>query len=410
MSRIQVTPERLFEASREVERTRARMGDTREELVRLIRWMESMWSGMVRERFLERFEETQPRMIETLEHLTHIAKELRDIGVRFQQADEMSGAAVAGTVATMSIGLKVANSPSDKGYRMVYNSQWHMWLPVNEKGVTDQAALQAFEKDKGKLDISTLNQGPGPVEPIDQDLIQLQIEAFELGVNPFTGEPVTESYAKLMIASLKWSQIVAGIGLVTGGLSGGKGPYKGRGTNPAIAKVKQTIKDAKAKREKSSKGVEGTGKGHKPNLFDKDGNYTGGRTQKELDNLAGDPSHGGKIRDQGLKEREIGLDLEQQGKLGKIVRDPQGDGGAEFIDTTNNVKWDVKSFVSYPNGHTSPKKGAFTVNNGMKAINKEMNKTYNVIVDRRDMIPEHVEQLKEAIKKAGISDRIIWYP
>ncbi|WP_445671115.1 hypothetical protein [Paenibacillus sp. FSL M8-0212] len=50
-----------------------------------------MWSGMVRERFLERFEETQPRMIETLEHLTHIAKELRDIGVRFQQADERSG-------------------------------------------------------------------------------------------------------------------------------------------------------------------------------------------------------------------------------------------------------------------------------------------------------------------------------
>ena len=80
------------------------------------------------------------------------------------------------------------------------------------------------------------------------------------------------------------------------------------------------------------------------------GKYTGGRTQKELDDLAGDPSHGGKIRDQGLKEREIGLDLEQQGKLGKIIRDPQGDGGAEFIDTTNNTKWDVKSFVSYPNG------------------------------------------------------------
>ncbi|GFN34159.1 hypothetical protein [Paenibacillus xylaniclasticus] len=129
-----------------------------------------------------------------------------------------------------------------------------------------------------------------------------------------------------------------------------------------------------------------------------------------MDDLAGDPSHGGKIRDQGLKEREIGPDLEQQGKLGKIVRDPQGNGGAEFIDTTNNVKWDVKSFVSYPNGHTSPKKGAFTVNNGMKAINKELDKNYNVIVDTREMAPEHVEQLKEAIEKAGVSDRIIWYP
>jgi len=140
------------------------------------------------------------------------------------------------------------------------------------------------------------------------------------------------------------------------------------------------------------------------------GKYTGGRTQKELDDLAGDPSHGGKIRDQGLKEREIGLDLEQQGKLGKIIRDPQGNGGAEFIDTTNNTKWDVKSFVSYPNGHTSPKKGAFTVSNGMKGINKELEKNYNVIVDVRDMVPEHVEQLKEAIEKAGVSNRIIWYP
>ncbi|GGF84092.1 hypothetical protein [Paenibacillus aceti] len=106
---------------------------------------------------------------------------------------------------------------------------------------------------------------------------------------------------------------------------------------------------------------------------------------------------------------KLGLDLEQQGKLGKIVRDPQGNGGVEFIDTTNKVKWDVKSFVSYPNGHTSPKKGAFTVNNGMKAIYKELDETYNVIVDKRDMIPEHVEQLREAMEKAGISGGIIWY-
>lgn len=50
--------------------------------------------------------------------------------------------------------------------------------------------------------------------------------------------------------------------------------------------------------------------------------------------MAGDPSHGGKIKDQGLKEREIGLDLEQQDKLGKVIRDPPGNGGAEFIDKT----------------------------------------------------------------------------
>ncbi len=66
------------------------------------------------------------------------------------------------------------------------------------------------------------------------------------------------------------------------------------------------ISSGKSTSSSSSNSSKGTGK------------YTGGRTQKELDDLAGDPSHGGKIRDQGLKEREIGLDLEQQGKLGRL--------------------------------------------------------------------------------------------
>ncbi|MCP1187257.1 WXG100 family type VII secretion target [Paenibacillus sp. 1781tsa1] len=371
----------------------------------MIRWMESMWSGMVRERFLERFEETQPRMIETLEHLTHIAKELRDIGVRFQQADEMSGAAVAGTVATMSIGLKAANSPSDKGYRMAYNSQWHMWLPVNEKGVTDQTALQAYEKDKGKLDNSSLSQGMGAVEPPNQDLIQLQIEALELRVNPFTGEPVTDDYAKMMISSLKWSQIVAGIGLVTGSLSGGKGPYKGRGTNPAIAKVKQTIKDAKAKREQSSKSSGGTVKG----------TYSGGRNQTELDDLARDPASSGKIEPKNIREREVGLAVEERGELGRLIRDPQRENGAEFIDTSSGLKWDVKSFESFPSGNngipiTNPKKGAFTVQQGMKKLQKEFDNGNNVIIDTRKMEGEHIKQMKKAIDEAGVADKIIWYP
>ncbi|WP_426333956.1 WXG100 family type VII secretion target [Paenibacillus silvae] len=263
MSRIQVTPERLFEAAREVEDAREQMEDTREELVRLIRWMESMWSGMVRERFLERFEENQPRMIETLESLAHIAKELREIGVRFQQADEVSGAAVAGNVATKSIGLKATQSNDDKGYQMKYDTYLRIWLPVNENGVTDQAALQAYERDHGKIDVTKMGQPPGANPAPEQDLIQLQIEAFELGVNPFTGEPVTDDYAKMMISSLKWSQIVAGIGMVTGSMKSGKGPYKGRGTSAALDKVKQTIRDAKAKREQAGKSGKGTGNGGK---------------------------------------------------------------------------------------------------------------------------------------------------
>lgn len=126
--------------------------------------------------------------------------------------------------------------------------------------------------------------------------------------------------------------------------------------------------------------------------------------------MAGAPSHGGRIREQGMKERDIGLDVERQGKLGEIIRDPQANGGAEFIDTTTGIKWNVKSFESYPNGHTSPHKGAFTVRNGMKAINKELNKSHNVILDTRNMTPEHAEQFKLAIQEAGMWDRMICYP
>lgn len=101
--------------------------------------------------------------------------------------------------------------------------------------------------------------------------------------------------------------------------------------------------------------------------------------------------------------------------MGNIVRDTQIDKGAEFIDTTTGLKWDVKSFESYPSGDngipiTNPKRGAFTIENGMKKIQKEFKNGNNVIIDARKLVPEHIEQLKKAIDEAGIAGRIIWYP
>ncbi|OAB42111.1 hypothetical protein PGLA_13660 [Paenibacillus glacialis] len=43
-------------------------------------------------------------------------------------------------------------------------------------------------------------------------------------------------------------------------------------------------------------------------------------------------------------------------------------------------------------------------------ISEEFDRGHNVIIDKRELIPEHVNLLKEAIKEAGISDQIIWYP
>ncbi|MGX7417310.1 LXG domain-containing protein [Carnobacterium gallinarum] len=134
------------------------------------------------------------------------------------------------------------------------------------------------------------------------------------------------------------------------------------------------------------------------------------RTQIELDDLARDPSHGGKITDDSKLERDIGLALEERGDLGHIVRDKTADGGAEFIDTVTGKKYDVKSFVSYPNGHTSPKKGAFTVDRSIKNIKKELNKNYNLIINTTDLTPEHRMELVNELKNQGIIDRIIFYP
>ena len=145
------------------------------------------------------------------------------------------------------------------------------------------------------------------------------------------------------------------------------------------------------------------------------GKYTGGRTEEEIELLASDPAHGYIIQPQGIKEREVGLALEERGDLGHISRDMDIDKAAEFIDETTGIKWDVKSFESYPKGKngvpiTSPKKGAFLVENAIKNIEKEFSHGHNVIIDIRNMVQEHVLQLKKAIEELGYSDRIIWYP
>lgn len=111
--------------------------------------------------------------------------------------------------------------------------------------------------------------------------------------------------------------------------------------------------------------------------------YTGGRTYKEYVSLAQDPSHNNYVLPQGRKERMIGLDLENQKMLHKIICDPQKDKGAEFIDTVTGIKWDIKSFVSHPKGATSARKGAFNLSRAVAKIEKEFANGHNVIIDTR---------------------------
>ena len=177
--------------------------------------------------------------------------------------------------------------------------------------------------------------------------------------------------------------------------------------------VKETKVEDIKERSSSKEESEYLKSAERSSLYDVNGNYTGGRTRAELDALEYDPAKKA-VTTGSKKEARIGLDLEEKGIIGHLERSAAPE--AEFIDLTTGKKYDVKSFESTPIGAdglpiTSPRKGAFKVQNAMKNIMKEFNKNGNdfVIIDTSKLIPNHINDLKKEIDKAGISDKIIWW-
>ncbi|SEO05780.1 WXG100 family type VII secretion target [Paenibacillus sp. OK076] len=406
MSTIKVTPEQLHYLSGQVDQARQQLEHIQDNLSRQIMFLQAMWMGVTQERFYDDFARSRPLLQKALESMVYTSKELKDIATRFEYADaeKSSLGSVIGAVGAAAM-MKSTGSDAgsgDKGYQMAQINIYGrlMWMPVNENGVPDQASLQAYQKDQGHLDINRMQAGHA--EEPGEDLNALQIKAFENRIHPFTGEPVSDRYAQMMLTSLKFSQIFMAFQMVRGSMPGRKGPFRLPASDPAVAKIKKNLETAEAR------------KGSNIKRMGKE-TYTGGRNHKEVDDLARDPSGGGKIEPKNINERDVGLQLEARGDLGRIIRDPQADKGAEFIDTTTGIKWDVKSFESYPSGRngipiTNPKKGAFTIQNGMQKIHEEFAKGHDVIIDTKKMVPEHIEQLKKAIDKEGIADRILWFP
>lgn len=128
------------------------------------------------------------------------------------------------------------------------------------------------------------------------------------------------------------------------------------------------------------------------------------RTQEELDALAADPSHGGAVREQGRREREIGLGAEDAGLIpGPIVRDPTG--AAEFIDAYDQA-WDVKGFRSgFP-----ASAGGFDVTIDVAKIERELRSGHNVIIDTGFLTEADLRSLREEIDHRGFSDRVVYWP
>ncbi|PAF29616.1 WXG100 family type VII secretion target [Paenibacillus sp. 7516] len=247
MSTIKVTPEQLHHVSNQVDQARQQMESIRSDLTRQIMFIQAMWMGATQERFYYEFERSKPILERALESMINTSKDLKDIAARFQEVDagQVSLAGATGAVGAMAMTTRLTGNGNseDKGYRMAYNSAFGVWLPVNEKGVTDQTALQAYEKDKGNLDVKGM-QGPMNMEPPGEDIFALQIKAFENGIHPFTGEPVSDKYAQTMVTSLKLSQIFMAVSMVKGSMPGSKGPFRLPSSNPAVAKIKKHIEAA----------------------------------------------------------------------------------------------------------------------------------------------------------------------
>ncbi|MEC0240241.1 PrsW family glutamic-type intramembrane protease [Paenibacillus dokdonensis] len=138
------------------------------------------------------------------------------------------------------------------------------------------------------------------------------------------------------------------------------------------------------------------------NKYGEKGKYFN-RPPEEYESLAKDPAKNFKINEKSRIERQAGLELEARGDLpGPIVRDPNP-AGAEFIDAAG-VKWDVKGWYS----KYAPK--GYSLEKAISDIEKSISSGENVIIDTTKMFPEHIKEVSEAVKKLGLSDKILWWP
>ncbi|MEI2282736.1 WXG100 family type VII secretion target [Paenibacillus polysaccharolyticus] len=257
MSTIKVTPEQLHHVSNQVDQARQQLEHIQDNLSRQIMFLQVVWLGVTQERFYVDFARSRTVLQKALESMLYTSKELTEIATRFEQADAEKGS-LGGVIGAVGAAAMMQSSGSDagsedKGYRMAQVNVFGrlVQMPVNEDGVTDQAALQAYQKDQGHLDFNRM-QAVGTEEP-GEDIFALQIEAFENGIHPFTGEPVNDRYAQMMVTSLKFSQILMAFQMVRGSMPGRKGPFRLPSSHPAVVKMKKNLEKVE---QKASKGIE----------------------------------------------------------------------------------------------------------------------------------------------------------
>jgi hypothetical protein len=103
----------------------------------------------------------------------------------------------------------------------------------------------------------------------------------------------------------------------------------------------------------------------------------------------------------GIEEAEAVLGVAENGGLPWPVK-PSGHPGSEAIDA-NGQEWDVKSWRS---GGRPP----FDLNKALLKVKTEIAVKENVIVDIRQLSDKDAWDLYQAIKNAGLEDKVRWWP
>ena len=206
MSTIKVTPEQLLYVSKQIEQGRQQLESIRSDLSARIGFIESQWEGATQERFFYDFQQSRPVLDRALESMVKSSQDLKAIAVRFQQADQeqVSVGAVAGSIALQKL-VSDSNHNSDKTeYTMVYNTQFRKMMPTDKDGNVTPETLRAYERDTGSLDMKSAPD----VGSEGEDIMQYQVDELKNGVYPFSGEPVSENRARLLITSLQASNML----------------------------------------------------------------------------------------------------------------------------------------------------------------------------------------------------------
>jgi hypothetical protein len=140
--------------------------------------------------------------------------------------------------------------------------------------------------------------------------------------------------------------------------------------------------------------------------------------------------HAGEVTPGTRREAEVGLGMEEQGRLPAPIRRPMpGEGRyGDFVDGAGQ-SWDVKRFPSRDilqdeiranaraagkpePTHLTPEyhvKGEFELENAMESIRDDLRSGENVIVDGPSLNADDRRSLEEAIRAEGLEDEVLFY-